>query len=273
MDILNVTLFLGVIRMKKRLKKKIISQFPWINIALVFILSIPFWLMGTKQYLPIINLPISAFMFLATMAVALFLTYQQSGTEGLILLFNSSFNYRIKKGWYIPIFLLLPIIMLSSYIFMKWTGSSIPELQFPIWIVPIFFVLFFFTALCEEIFWQKHLFDPLQNRWNTLGAGIIVGIIWGVWHIIPHIQNQHTLSWIFWHSINTVLFRLLIVWLYNNNDKNLFAAISFHAMINVSIFLFPIYGSHYDPFITFFFSAIATAIILLFFWNGKTKTA
>jgi hypothetical protein len=44
-----------------------------------------------------------------------------------------------------------------------------------------------------------------------------------------------------------VPFRILIVWIYNNTGRSVFAAIEFHATANVSQFSFPNYGSHYDP--------------------------
>jgi hypothetical protein len=39
----------------------------------------------------------------------------------------------------------------------------------------------------------------------------------------------------------------LIVWLYNNTARSVFAAVICHDTANVSEFLFPNLGSHYDP--------------------------
>ncbi|MCY7344391.1 MAG: hypothetical protein LH603_21785 [Pseudonocardia sp.] len=40
---------------------------------------------------------------------------------------------------------------------------------------------------------------------------------------------------------------MLIVWLYDNNGGSVLAAVPSHTMINFGEFLFPNYGSHYDP--------------------------
>jgi hypothetical protein len=45
--------------------------------------------------------------------------------------------------------------------------------------------------------------------------------------------------------------------------------ILFHDMLDVSEFLFPNYGSHYDPAITGIL-IISTAVIVTFFWGPKT---
>jgi hypothetical protein len=63
--------------------------------------------------------------------------------------------------------------------------------------------------------------------------------------------------------------RVIIVWIYNNTGKSLFATILYHAMSNVSMFLFPNYGSHYDPFITSII-LVSIAAIVVFAWGPKT---
>ena len=54
-------------------------------------------------------------------------------------------------------------------------------------------------------------------------------------------------SWIGWWSLGTVAMRVLIVWLYNNTGKTVFAAALLHAMGNVCWQLFPVHGSYFDP--------------------------
>ncbi len=60
-----------------------------------------------------------------------------------------------------------------------------------------------------------------------------------------------------------------MVWLYNNTERSLFAVITFHAMIDVSVFSFPNYGSYYDPGIAFIFIAIAS-IAVAAMWEPTT---
>jgi hypothetical protein len=63
--------------------------------------------------------------------------------------------------------------------------------------------------------------------------------------------------------------RVLIVWIYNNTGKSVFAAILYHDINNVSSFLFPNYGSHYDPRITGLITALAAAIVTVV-WGPRT---
>ena len=111
--------------------------------------------------------------------------------------------------------------------------------------------------------------DPMQDRWSALKTSIILGSVWAIWHVVPLIQANHTPTWIAWQCFSTLVTRVLIVWLYNNTGKSIFAAILFHAMDNVSVFLFPNYGSYYDPAITGVIIAII-AVIVTFLWGPKT---
>lgn len=242
---------------------------------LVFIISAPFFLIGSiaEQKLPLpFNLPVGALVLVCPITVALILVYRENGSDGAKQLLKRSFDYkRIKsKIWYVPIFFLMPGIIVLEYGLMKLMGTPVPNFQFPVLMLPVFFALFFIGAIGEEMGWTGYATDPLQDRWTALEASLILGTVWAIWHVTPFVQAQYAPIWVFWKSASTVLLRVLIVWIYNNTGKSLFAAIAFHAMANVSeLVLFPIYGSYYDPFIAFIIMAI-TVTIIIFLWGSKT---
>ncbi|MEJ7740710.1 MAG: CPBP family intramembrane glutamic endopeptidase [Chitinophagaceae bacterium] len=147
-------------------------------------------------------------------------------------------------------------------------GVSIPDPQTPLFAALIFFFIFLIGAIGEEIGWMGYVIEPLQNRWGAFKAGIIIGTIWAIWHIIPYLQAHQTPRWIVWQCISTVALRIIIIWFYNNTGKSVFVAVLFHAMINISMFLFPNYGSHYDPFVGAMFLGL-TVVIIVFLWGRK----
>jgi NADH:ubiquinone oxidoreductase subunit H len=77
------------------------------------------------------------------------------------------------------------------------------------------------------------------------------------------------LTWIAWQRLYTLGLRIIMVWIYNNTGRSVFATIVFHTMDNVSFSLFPNYGSHYDPFFVWFVITIA-AVMVTFIWGPKT---
>jgi len=109
----------------------------------------------------------------------------------------------------------------------------------------------------------------MQDRWNALQAGLLLGLVGATWHIVPLVQANRSPSWIAWQCLNTVAIRILLVWLYNNTGKSVFSAALCHAMVNVSWLLFPNYGSHYDPRIIGLITVFAAAVVTVV-WGPRT---
>ena len=166
----------------------------------------------------------------------------------------------------------MPLFVTLSYVVKRLMGQPLPAPQITfqlIVIAIILFLAFFIAALGEEVGWSGYAIDPIQNRLGALQASLILGTVWAIWHVIPYFEADDSLSWIFWMCIFTVAARVIITWLYNNTGKSVPASILFHAMINVSTFLFPIYGSLYNPEITGIITMTAAAIITVL-WGSKT---
>ncbi|HZW04646.1 MAG TPA: hypothetical protein VFF68_12010, partial [Anaerolineaceae bacterium] len=106
-------------------------------------------------------------------------------------------------------------------------------------------------------------------RWSALAASLLIGAFWGAWHIVPFLQQQRGPAWILWQALGMVPFRVLIVWLFNNTGNSVFAAIVFQAVANVSQFLFPNLGSHYNPLYPFIFLTVSAGIVV-FLWGPET---
>jgi len=244
--------------------------------VLVFVLAIPFWVISalSKQGLPVpMNLPISALMFPVPLIAALIVVYMEEGYGGVKKLLKRILDYKkIKLKWYLPIILLMPAILLASYVIMRLVGLSLPvEIYIPFLTVPLLFIVFFIAAVGEEAGWMGYAADPMLDRWIALKAAVILGLVWAIWHFIPFIQTGNTLSWVVWQSFFSVMLRVLIVWAYINTGKSVVSAVLFHDMYNVSWSLFPNNGSNYDPMITGILTAI-TVLIVIFLWGAKTLT-
>jgi uncharacterized protein len=232
---------------------------------LVFFLSVPFWMLGGNRLPLPVNLPISALMFVVPVIAASILVYQLDGFNGIKTLFKKVVDVKNIKNplWHVPILLLTPLLYFLSFVFMQLTRMPLPDpIQIPWRLLPVFFAMYFVSATCEELGWTGYAIDPLQKRWGDVTAGIVLGIVWQLWHLVPALQLHHPAAWIAWHSLQGVALMVLIVWFYNVTGKNVLAAILVHAMDNVSWSLFPNFGSAFDPFVTGMMT-IVTALIVI----------
>ena len=255
---------------------KSITKLPSTFFLLVFALSVPLWLIDSvagkllRHEIPV-DLPFSALQAVNPLLAASILVYVEGGSDGVLDLLKRAGDYgRIKsKTWYVPVICLWPAAMLLEYGLMYLNGAPLPATQLPVLMVPVFIVLFFVTGACEELGWQGYAFGRLRGRRNALEASLIVGAVWAAWHVVPLARSSRTPSWIVWQCLGMFPFRVLVVWLYNNTGRSVFAASLFHATANVSQFSFPNYGSHYDPFLACvvltFVAAAAT-----FLWGAET---
>ncbi len=233
--------------------------------ALVFALSVPFWILGAIKPIELLpGLPVSALGAFTPALAAITLIYKNNGSSGILQLLKRSFDFKYieNNAWYLAFIFINPAIAVLAYGIMLTVGKSIPNpAPLTLAIAPMF-VVFFIAALGEELGWTGYIMEPLQSRWGTIPAGVLLGLIWAVWHFIPLIQAHRSIEWIAWWSLGTISLRMIMVWLYVRAGKSVFAGATFHAMINLSWQLFPINGSFYDPRV-FSVITLCFAIIIL----------
>lgn len=226
---------------------------PLAFFALVFLLSIPLWAIGGATGIEMFpGLPVSALQAFCPAIAATILVYREKGRAGALILMKRAFDYKRIRGkmWYIPIVILMPLVMFSSYWLMRALRMPLPGANIPVIAIPVMLLAFFIAAVGEELGWTGYAIEPIERRWNAPTAGIVLGVVWAVWHIVPYMQAHRAPRWIVWQCLFTVALRVLLVWIYVSAGRSVFAVALTHAMANVSMFLFPNLGSHYDPLVT-----------------------
>jgi uncharacterized protein len=250
------------------------NRSPLKFLALVLGLSVPFWLMGAATDLQLMpGLSASALMAFCPMAAALILVFRESKARGMTELLARSFDFkRIKaKCWYAPILLLMGGVNVAVYGTMRWMDVPLPAPQILIPAALLMFLGFFVGALGEELGWSGYLTDPMQERWNALQTGVLLGIVSVLWHLVPLLLAYRSPHWIAWWCLYAVAARILIVWLYNNTGSSVFAVALFHATLNISWMLFPVDGSHFDMRLGGLFMAFVAAMVVVG-WGPATLT-
>lgn len=245
---------------------------PLAFFLLVLVLSVPFWVIGGLTHIELLpGLPIDALMAVCPGLAALILVRRKNGRAGVSALLKRAFDYkRIRNlAWYIPILLLNPLVSVLSFIVIRLSGTSVPVPKIEILPALILCILFFISALGEELGWSGYVIDPMQRRLGALQAGILLGLFWAVYHYIALFQVHRPVAWIAWWSLGTVALRVIMVWLFNNTGKSVLAVTLFHMTINVTWQFFPINGSYYDPQVNGPILAL-TAVIIIAIWRPKT---
>jgi membrane protease YdiL (CAAX protease family) len=101
-------------------------------------------------------------------------------------------------------------------------------------------IFFLGGPLNEEPGWRGFATPRIQKRLTPLLTGLLIGVIWTVWHLPLHLTSFYG------DGLNGFLFRflfnvplgILFTWYYNRSGSNLFGCILFHASVNVSSGIF-----------------------------------
>jgi uncharacterized protein len=239
---------------------------------LVFALSIPFWLIGAvtdRELMP--GLSVSALMAFCPMVAALILVHRENRAAGVIEMLSRSVDFRRISAmrWLVPVLLLMPGVNVVVYSLMRWMDMSLPAVQFSAAAALLMGLAFFVGALGEELGWSGYVIDPLQDRWNALTASLVLGVVGVLWHLVPFLLLQRPSTWIAWWCLYALAARVLTVWLYNNTGRSVFAASLFHATLNLTYMLFPVYGSHFDMRLGGLIMA-SVAVVVTVIWGPKT---
>ena len=241
--------------------------------ALVFALSTPFWIVGAAtaaELLP--GLPVSALQGIVPLMAAVLLVARASGTEGVTRLIRrcADFTRIRRKRWYVPILLLAPTMTVVTYCVMRAIGLPLPTPRFALTAIPAMLVAFLSFGLAEELGWSAYATDAMQARWDVPRTGVLLGLVWAAWHIVPLVQAHRAIPWIAGWCLGTVANRVIIVWLYTGTGRSVFAAALYHTTLNLSWQLFPNRGSHYDPRVSGVVTAVMAATVMVA-WTLRTR--
>jgi membrane protease YdiL (CAAX protease family) len=235
------------------------SRAPALFVVLTFLLSIPLWIVGAETGWRIIGgLPVSALAAFCPALAAALLVYRRGGADSVAALLKRSFDFEriLNPMWYAAIVLLMPAAMLLTWLATSALGASVAPQSVTLTLVAISFAAFFVAAAGEELGWSGYATEPMQARWGALRAGLLLGVIWSAWHLIPLLQMQRSGEWIAWWTLQTVALRVLIVWFYNRTGRSVFAAELIHTITNVCTVTF---ANYYDPRVTGIILAVAAA--------------
>lgn len=176
---------------------------------------------------------------------AFILTQNSKGWRGIRELLKRSIDFRFKKIWLIPSFLLLPAIFgggILISIVLHATEKDLSVITNPPYAIVAFFVILFTAGpLQEEFGWRGFALPHLLQHNNALKSSIILGFFWWLWHLpavfIPGgFMTDNLLSFIGLAPV-IILTSILFTWIYINVNQSIFPALLMHTSLNWSIWL------------------------------------
>lgn len=240
------------------------------------LLTLPFYAWGI--FFPVgglpFGLPISFVSILVPMALAIVYAYREGGRPVVGRLFLGILDVRKATTAALALSVLgMPLVALLAYKTATLRPDALPDVPVVAWgQLPVMFALYFLGAIPEELGWTATLTGPLVRRHGPLAAGAMIGLFWGLWHVLPW-SWEHSAGWIAGMMLFDVLIRMSMAHAYAHGGGSLLAAVLTHAMINVCISAFPNAGSHFNPWLFALWAGGLLAVQLGVARRGKLFSA
>lgn len=187
----------------------------------------------------------------APLAAALTLVVRKHGWKESWQFVRQVFDFRTKPMYYL-LALVVPLIIHASAHYLaplfnlEVADTLIPAdfmVGVPRWVlaIPYFLFIGMLGGGQEEFGWRGYAQQPLQERFGVLRASLLIGLVWGIFHLplwfIP--GDPHSTQPFPAFVIQTVSVSLVYALLYNASGQKLIIPVLFHAMWNTAPPLFP----------------------------------
>lgn len=170
-------------------------------------------------------------------------TYRDGGWRSVREFAGRSLRWRMGPLYFLAAMLLPPAAAAVSMFWLASHGGPAFAIQVALSHFPLLYVeLFFIGGSVNEEFGWCYATDRLQQRNSLLRAAVLLGAIWGCWHIPLFFITGLTQSFMpFWaFLIFTIALRVLIVWGYASNRQSILIALLFHTASNFTFNLFAV---------------------------------
>lgn len=168
---------------------------------------------------------------------AVIVTQVVHGKSGVQDLFKTLIQWRVGLVWYIaavfgPLFILLAGQLLTNLLGFSATTTQAQGDLIPLAISALIMALL--ANPWEELGWRGFALPRLQKRYDAVLATLIVGVLWGLWHLPLFFWIGNPMSgypFLPWF-IGTVAGALIYTWLYNSTKGSVLLVALFHVALN-----------------------------------------
>ena len=141
-------------------------------------------------------------------------------------------------------------------------------------VVPMIIMLTIFAGIGEEFGWRGFALPRLQARYNALVSSLIIGLVWGIWHIpLFFIDGTAQSKWqlqagliaaILVYVVFCMAWSIQYTWVFNNTRGSVLLAAVMHGAGNAWIGGYiDVYRGHFGGVLTFTAVSLIVSIIIV----------
>ncbi|MFE3598923.1 CPBP family intramembrane glutamic endopeptidase [Streptomyces sp. NPDC059142] len=175
--------------------------------------------------------------YLGPVTAAFLVTAATEGREGIGRWVGRLTKWRVSWRWYAGIILGVPAALILATLPLSGGDIRFPSATVVAAYLPMLLIQIVTTGLSEEPGWRDFALPRLQDRFGPLVGTLILGPLWGVWHLplffsewggYPHISALGIAEFV----LAATTISLVITWVFNRTGESMPMALLLHVGIN-----------------------------------------
>ena len=204
--------------------------------------------------------------------LAIVLTAIVLGRGALRKLLGRLLIWRVNPLWYLVV--IGPAVLAGGVVALNTLLGGPPlsvDVSLLFAVIMLAFSIFPGSALGEEIGWRGYALPRLQAGRSALSASLILGVIWGFYHLPLFFTGQaaRPLSLFPPFLISVIALSVILTWVYNSTGGSLLLVVLIHATFNLPLTLLitPL-GSQMTLALSLYVGLTVVAAIVVVIWAG-----
>ena len=200
--------------------------------------------------------PIYILAVYAPAIAAFILVWRYYGLRGIGSFLRRLTLWRMSLYWWLFLIIGTPVLF---YMASAITGTITDPFPFNPWhaVLPALLLMLLLGPV-EEFGWRGLALPLLQRKFTPFWASVIIGIIWGIWHLPAFLIGGTPQSeWVFLpFFIAAIALSIIMTAMFNASKGSILTVALFHFQLNNPIW------PDAQPWDTILFSAVALAIVI-----------
>ena len=163
---------------------------------------------------------------------AVVVSFIRGGVPAVRDLVRRAFVWRVHVKWYAAAIAIPFLHVLAALVLERVLGRPAP---LDIGDFSTTSLILGVLVVGEELGWRGYLLPRLLERYSALTASLMVGVLWGLWHLsvfltpaFPHSERSFPLF-----MISTTVYSVWFTWLFLRTRGSVLLATLFHASLNL----------------------------------------
>ncbi|MFD1326159.1 CPBP family intramembrane glutamic endopeptidase [Micromonospora sonneratiae] len=189
-------------------------------------------ILGTTQFLGV--LPGA---YLGPITSAFVVTAIADGRPGLRRWVGRMLKWRISWRWYLSVLVGVPAALVITSVALFDGAVQLPPVTVLAAYLPVLLIQMFTTGVAEEPGWRDFATPRLQRRYNALVGTMILGPLWGIWHLPLFLSEWGGWPNTTWLTVGEFLagaigISVVMTWVFNRTGESLPVVMLLHVSIN-----------------------------------------